>query len=72
MTKNYRFSFSFYSNVCSLEAYKGSKAENLLAGLDTDTKAKAQELIEQAETQLAEYDTEHLLLHGLNKSAKAK
>ena len=54
------------------KADKGSKAEDLLAGLDADTKAKAQELIDQAETQLAEYGIDHLPLNGLNKSAKAE
>lgn len=54
------------------KADKGSKAEDLLTGLDANTKAKAQELIDQAETQLAEYGIDHLPLHGLNKSAKAE
>ncbi|MCI2255737.1 hypothetical protein L2D08_15300 [Domibacillus sp. PGB-M46] len=49
----------------------GQVAE-LLAGLDADTKAKAQKLIDQAETHLAEYDIDHLPLHGFNKVTKAE
>ncbi|MEM1504413.1 hypothetical protein RG959_13445 [Domibacillus sp. 8LH] len=45
---------------------------DLLAGLDADAKAKAQDLIDQAEEQLAEYGINHLPLHGLNQSAKAE
>lgn len=48
------------------------KIADLLAGLDADTKAKAQKLIDQAETQLAKYGIDHLPLHGFNKSAKAE
>ncbi|MCI2256601.1 hypothetical protein L2D08_19890 [Domibacillus sp. PGB-M46] len=48
------------------------KIADLLAGLDADTKAKAQKLIDQAETQMAEYGIDHLPLHGFNKSAKAE
>lgn len=48
------------------------KIADLLAGLDTDTKAKAQKLIDQAETQLAKYGIDHLPLHGFNQSAKAE
>ncbi|MCM3791294.1 hypothetical protein M3221_23450 [Domibacillus indicus] len=48
------------------------KVADLLAGLDADTKTKAQKLIDQAEEQLAEYGIDHLPLHGFNKATEAE
>lgn len=53
------------------KAEKGGKGD-LFADLDATTKAKAQKLIDQAETQLAEYGIDHLPLHGLNKATEAE